>query len=721
MERSPPFPTEKEILTFINDQETPPSRREIARAFGLKNKDRTRLREVLKSLKDRGLLDQNKKSDTSDMSSKKKVIRGVQSYQPFRVPDVLPIRIESVTDEGDLVARPTDENYQAITVMVDGKRAARRKPPPGVGDRLLVRLTPSSDKLMFWGDIIRTLGRQSETFYGFVRKASRGFSFLPVDRSFKRLLNLQVPRSLKLKPGDFISGKLHRHRGQFTVTPEQILGHESDKHIISAIAIHTKGLREHFPIEAIKLAEKAELPSVENREDLRELPLVTIDGEDARDFDDAVFAEKEREGWHIVVAIADVAYYVRQGDALDQEALLRGNSTYFPDRVLPMLPEALSNGLCSLKPGEDRACLAVHMWINKQGLLKKHQFVRGIMRSHARLTYSEAQKALDGKISGLEKGFISTEVKSLYGAYLCLQNARDERGSLDFDKDEPKVLIDKQGNPSGVEFNERLESHRLIEEFMITANVAAAKTLEEKGFPCLYRVHEPPNPEKVDDLRESLKGLGLKMAKAQSLQPKVFKHILQHVKGSPIEHLVNQLVLRTQARASYSPKNGGHFGLNLPRYAHFTSPIRRYADLVVHRALISCCKLGEGGLPKDFKPTTLEEVASHISETERTSDKAAWDTVERFTALLLMPQVNKVFSGRIDGVARAGLFIELEGTAATGFLPRRMLSDNPYEFAFDPVHHQLKSRRKTYTLGDTLDVYLAEANPLTGNILLGLG
>jgi ribonuclease R len=462
-----------------------------------------------------------------------------------------------------------------------------------------------------------------------------------------------------------------------------------------------------------------------DRTDLRAIPLVTIDGADARDFDDAVWAEPDPEApdaWHALVAIADVAWYVRPDDALDGAAKERGNSVYFPDRVVPMLPEDLSNELCSLKPGVERACVAAHLWIDAHGNLTRHRFVRGLMRSAARLTYEEAQTAIDGSPSDQTRDLVAPVLRPLYGVFRALEAARKKRGSLDLDLPERQILLDPGGRIARVETRQRLDSHRLIEELMIAANVAAAETLERLRQLCMYRVHDVPDPAKLAALGEFLDSLGipgLKLAKGQAVRPHHFNAILKKAAGTPYETLVHQLVLRTQAQAVYSPTNLGHFGLGLRRYAHFTSPIRRYSDLLVHRALVAGEKLGAGALP----PTGLEEFAAagvHISMTERRAAAAERSASDRYLAAFLAERVGARFTGRISGVTRAGLFVTLHETGADGLVPMRSLPGDFY--VHDEAHHRLVGRRsrRTFTLGDAVTVRLAEANTVTASLLFAL-
>jgi ribonuclease R len=503
------------------------------------------------------------------------------------------------------------------------------------------------------------------------------------------------------------------------------VGDSADPRSFSLIAIHAHGIPTAFPGEALELAERAQPVALEARTDLREIPLVTIDGADARDFDDAVWAEPDSDhpaGWHVLVAIADVAWYVRPADALDFSARERGNSVYFPDRVVPMLPEALSNELCSLKPGVERACMAVHLWLDGDGHVRRHRFVRGLMRSAARLTYEEVQTAIDGRPNELTRPLLDRALRPLYGAYAAFERARRQRGTLELDLPERRILLDPTGHVARIEPRQRLDSHRLIEEFMIAANVAAAAELERLKQPCMYRVHDQPDPAKLAALRDFLDGIGihgLALAKGQLVRPRHFSEILQRAAGTPYATLVSELVLRSQAQAVYSPENLGHFGLALRHYAHFTSPIRRYADLLVHRALIAGLELGGGGLPR-VEAADFAEAAQHISMTERRAAAAERSAVDRYTAAFLAERVGASFAGRISGVTRAGLFVTLAETGADGLIPMRSLPTDYYDH--DEKRHRLIGRRwgRAYTLGDALSVRLAEANAVTGSLLFAI-
>jgi len=426
-----------------------------------------------------------------------------------------------------------------------------------------------------------------------------------------------------------------------------------------------------------------------------------------------VFAAPDGDGWRLVVAIADVAHYVRPGTALDQTARERGNSTYFPDRVVPMLPEALSNGWCSLRPNEDRGCLFAELRVDAAGEKRAHRFGRGLMRSAARLTYEQVQEAA-------ERGeTLNVPLAPLYGAFRALLAARQRRGTLDLDLPERRIVLDEAGHVVAVRPRPRLDSHRLIEEFMILANVAAAEELERRRAPCGYRVHAPPAAERLGALRDFLRGLGVALAPGGQVRPRDLDRVLGAVAGTELAPLVNEMVLRSQSQAAYSADNTGHFGLALPRYAHFTSPIRRYADLLVHRSLIRALRLGAGGLSGE-EAAGLEETAEHVTATERRSVAAEREAEDRYLAAFLAERVGAVFSARVSGVTRFGLFVTLPETGATGIVPRSSLPDDLWWH--DEREQTLAGRRTglVFRLGQAVEVRLAEASPVTGGLAFQL-
>lgn len=498
----------------------------------------------------------------------------------------------------------------------------------------------------------------------------------------------------------------------------RILGTKDTPAIYSLISLYEQGLTEVFSAAAVNESATATVPALDNREDLRTLPLVTIDGADARDFDDAVFAEKLPNGkYHLVVAIADVSWYVRPGSPLDQDAYQRGNSTYFPDMVVPMLPENLSNGLCSLKPHEDRACLAFHMWIDENGNMDDFKIVRGLMNSTARLTYEQVQSAKDGTPDATTAPLMDNVIKPLYEAYGLLRQAREERGAIDLDLPETKVkvVVGEDGKERPVSIDERLrvDSHRLIEEFMILANVAAASSLENK--PCVYRVHDtPPSETSLEALRETLKPYGLELPPGKIEDPKVFNNLMKEVSKLEDAQTLTRAILRVQAKAIYDTENIGHFGLALEKYAHFTSPIRRYADLLVHRSLVDEFNLGAGGL-SNGQSENLQGMSEHITETEQLSVAAERRTHDRLSAVLLSDKVGQVFNGVVNGVSPGGLFIRIDGAGADGFLPMRELPKDHYEY--DRATNSLTGKKGTFKPGSKVEVRLIEADGIKGNIL----
>jgi ribonuclease R len=536
----------------------------------------------------------------------------------------------------------------------------------------------------------RILGSANTPIVGVFCQSREGGRVVPVDRR-----NRDEYRVAEADVGGANDGELVKAEqvalGRLGIPRARIverLGRSTDPGAVSLLAIASHDIPNEFPIAAIAEAEAAPPPSLADRSDLRDVELVTIDGADARDFDDAVWAEPDpdpdnRGGWHIVVAIADVAWYVRPGTALDREARRRGNSVYFPDRVVPMLPEALSNDLCSLKPGVDRACLAAHLWIDPVGRKLRHRFERGLMCSTARLTYEQAQAARE-RPGGNRAALPQERLAALFGAYAALAPARANRGTTEIEIDVDRVLHHAEDRPVAIDRVARLDSHRLIEEFMILANVAAAEELEAKRRSCMYRIHDAPDPAKLEELRGVLDEIGvpgLTLAKGQAPKPELFNKILRRAATTPEAALVNELVLRCQAQAAYSINNIGHFGLALRRYAHFTSPIRRYADLIVHRALtagtrVDATSSAPGSVPFAMDGEDFAAVAEHISATERRAVAAERAALERYRAIILARSTGSIFPGRISGVAEFGLIITVEGNGANGLVPISNLPDD---------------------------------------------
>jgi ribonuclease R len=710
--REQSFPSRDAILAFIRAHPGKVGTREIAREFGLKNADRVELKRFLREL----------------ISQEVVAKQGKKIHEPAALPPTVMADITGRDSDGELIATPTEWDEEQSGAPPKIRIHVPRRPQPGtaagVGDRALLRVEkPDAEGGAYSGRVIKVVDHAKTRVLGIFRKLPDGGGRLvPVDKKQAgRELNIAKADSGGAEDGDLVSVDLVRSRG-FGLASGKVkerLGSLASEKAVSLIAIHAHEIPQAFSPAALREAEEAKPATVQGREDWRDVPLVTIDPPDAKDHDDAVHAEADSDpnnkgGTILNVAIADVAFYVRPGSALDRDALTRGNSVYFPDRVVPMLPERISNDLCSLVPGEPRGALAVRMVIGSDGRKRSHSFHRILMRSAAKLSYAQAQAAIDGRPDDTTGPLLETILKPLYAAYAVVKLARDERSPLDLDLPERKILLKADGTVDRVVVPERLDAHKLIEEFMILANVAAAEMLEKKALPLIYRVHDEPTVEKVHNLQEFLKTLDLPFAKSGALRPALFNRVLAQVKGHDSEPLVNEVVLRSQAQAEYSAENYGHFGLNLRRYAHFTSPIRRYADLIVHRALIRGLGLGEGALPPTETLETLSEVAAQISVTERRAMKAERETADRLIAHFLADRIGATFQGRISGVTRAGLFVKLSDTGADGLIPIRTLGSE--HFNYDEARHALVGSRSgaMHRLGDVVDVRLVEAAPVAG-------
>jgi ribonuclease R len=686
------------------------TKRDLARLFKLKGPERQALKQILSELKDEGAIEQGRK--------KSYVTAGA-------LPEVAALEIFGEDPDGDLLGRPIEwkrEEQPPSVLIVPGTDDVAR--PLGRGDRVLARITRAKDgHPPYEGRVIKRLGASAHRVLGVLARHNGRAGIEPIDRKSRHSLIVDDRDMGGAREGELVLAEpiAGRQWGGPRARVVERLGSMNEPKAVSLIAIHAHGIPTDFPRDAVLEAERAKpATSIAGRTDLRSTPFITIDPEDARDHDDAVWAgpdsDPSNRGGHIViVAIADVAHYVTYGSELDREAEKRGNSVYFPDRVVPMLPEQLSADLCSLRENEDRPCLAVRMVFDAHGEKRRHEFARGIMRSAARLTYPQAQAAFDGRPDKKTAQLQDRVMRPLWVAYRTLAQARDQRSPLDLDLPERRIIIGGDGQIQSIAFRERLESMRLIEEFMIMANVAAAETLEQARLPFIYRVHEEPSKEKLLAFSDYLRTIGIPFAKGQVMKPAVFNRILERTRGTPHQEVVNDVVLRTQAQAVYDTNNVGHFGLNLARYAHFTSPIRRYADLVVHRALIRARNLGNDGL-SDAKIPRLKETADHISMTERRAMAAERDSVDRYVAAYMQDRVGAVFEGRITGVTRFGLFLRLAETGADGLLPMRSLGTD--FFRHDEKRHALVGERtkKAYRLGEIVTVRLAEAAPLTGGL-----
>jgi ribonuclease R len=709
------LPSKEAILDFIKTtQDKNPGKREIARAFSIKAGDRIALKQLLAEMAAEGLLEGNR--------------RGFK--EPGKLPPVCVLEIVARDDEGELIAEAVGgepgENGRERVLVLPWRGAARAAESAlGQGDRILARLTRLEEAdtagYRYEAEPIKRLPKEKRRSLGIFRvRPKDGGVIDPVDRKELKEWPIAPGDEGEAKDGDLVRFDLARSGGRYGLPQARVvetLGNPKDQRKISLIAVHAHGLPDEFPPPVLREVEGLRAATPHGRTDLRSLPLVTIDPVDARDHDDAVHAAPDTDprnkgGWVVHVAIADVAHYVHPGSRLDREARLRGNSVYFPDRVVPMLPERISNDLCSLREGEERPCLAVRLIIDKHGNKRGQTLLRGLMRSAAKLAYDEAQAAIDGRPTPKCGALIEPVLKPLWGAYAALSAAREKREPLDLDLPERKIVLDKAGRVERVIVPKRLTAHRLIEEFMIQANVAVAEILEAKRAPVVYRVHDAPSKEKIISLREFLDSLDLKLPSAGSLRAGDFNKLLHRAKSLPVADLVNEVVLRSQSQAVYAADNIGHFGLHLGRYAHFTSPIRRYADLLVHRSLIRALGLGAGGLA-DAEAAELKDIAQQISDAERRAMSAERETTDRLIAGYLAERIGAEFGARISGTTRAGLFVRLDDTGADGFVPAATLNDY---YRHDETLHALVGDRTgdMYRLGDTVRVRLVEAVPSAG-------
>lgn len=711
---SAPLPSREDVVSFIANAQGKVGKREVAQHFGIKGNDRIWLKQVLKDLEIEGVVDR----------------RGKTVHKAGQLPPVVMADITKRDRDGELIAVPTEwdeaEHGSIPTVII----VAPRKPRPGmpvagVGDRALLRVDPlkPGDIHHYSGRVIKIIAKKQAQVLGIFRALPEGGGrLIPVDKKSR-------DQELQIKPGDegeALDGDLiavsvvkHGRFGLPTAKVKERLGSVKSEKAVSLIAIFAHNIPNEFPKAVLDEAEKAQPVSLDGREDWRHVPLVTIDPADAKDHDDAVHAVPDDDpnnvgGYVVTVAIADVASYVRPGSAMDREAQERGNSVYFPDRVVPMLPERISNNLCSLRPREDRPALAVRMIIGPDGRKIRHSFHRVMMRSAEKLSYQQAQAAIDGRPDDVTRPILDTILKPLWAGYELVKRARDIREPLFLDLPERKIVLNPDGTVDRIFVPERLEAHKLIEEFMILANVAAAESLEKAESDLIYRVHDEPSLEKMRSLSEVLASIGLKLPGQGPIKPELFNRILRSVDGTEHQLFINEVVLRSQSQAEYAAENYGHFGLNLRRYAHFTSPIRRYADLIVHRALITALKLGKDGLPPDTTRAELIEISAKISAAERRAMAAERETIDRLIAHFLADRIGATFNGQISGVTKAGLFIKLSETGADGFIPAATIGNDYYRY--DERTHSMRGddTGETYRLGDKVEVKLVEAAPVAG-------
>ena len=705
-------PTREMVLDYLEKNPHLGAKRDIARGLDVAVEHRPELRRILNELEAEGALVRTAK----------------RAFSPAEMPPPTGIvKFERIDRDGELIGRAMGRDGPfGPDIMFTGPSGANHRKGGiplalGVGERALCKIEKGRDGI--WrARAIRKVDATPETSLIGVYRANRhGGTVEPTSRKEKSEFIVERSDAKDATDGDLvrIQARPARGYGPRRASVIEILGRLEDPRAASIIAMHTHGVPDEFPEAVVNEANKAR-PAQSPREDLTRIPLITIDPEDARDHDDAVYAESDGHGgWRVIVAIADVSAYVRVGTALDREAYKRGNSTYFPDRVSPMLPEHLSADLCSLKEGELRETFAVEIFFNAGGHKTKHRFIRGKMRSAAKLSYAQAQNAIDGNPDDKTGPLLESVLKPLWAAYHTVTKARNLRAPLDLDLPERRVRIGPDGKIASISLRERFDAHRLIEEFMIQANVCAAETLEDKRSPLVYRVHEEPSEEKINNLSNFLPTIGLRWTRGEKITGSRFNKLLADVRASENEHLVNEMVLRTQAQARYAHENLGHFGLNLLKYAHFTSPIRRYSDLIVHRALIRALDLGPDGMT-DQDRVRLEEMAEHVTMTERRSMAAEREATDRYLVIYMADRVGAIFDARIAGVTRAGLFVRVAENGADGFIPASRLSEEYW--VYDDTSSALVAQRsgQRYEMGMTVQVKLMEATPVTGGLLFSM-
>jgi len=707
---SQPFPARAEIVRFILESPGPVGKREIARAFKLDSVQKMKLKGILRELEADGSVQKGK---------------GKSLAEPGTLPNVSVIDLTGLDDMGDVIGRPVIWDHDTPVPVIRMVRD-RTKAAVGPGDKVLARMTLKGPKRsdgssLYEGRVIKRLAQRAREVIGIFEGSSEGGRIIPSDRKAKSELKVTKGDTLDAQAGEVVRARVNAGKsyGLPSATVIERFGGEGGAKSVSLLAIAEADIPVAFSEDALAAASKATAAPLGGREDLRTIPLVTIDGADARDFDDAVFAEADSDprnpdGFHLIVAIADVSWYVQPGQPLDSDAKERGNSVYFPDRVVPMLPEALSNGWCSLVPLEDRPTFAVHLWINGDGTLLRHKFARAAIRSAARLTYIQVQTAMDGKPDDTTAPLMDAAIRPLYAAYGALLRGRRARGVLELEMPERTAIIGPEGSVTGVEVRERVDSHKLIEEFMILANVAAGTELEKRQVGGLYRIHDRPSEEKLSALRDFLSSMDMHLA-AGNIRPRQFNAIIQKASETPHARMVNEIILRSQAQAVYAPGNIGHFGLALRTYAHFTSPIRRYSDLVVHRALIETLKLGDDG--SVLEPDDLVRMGEHLSVTERRASGAERSAMDRFMSLFLADRIGGIFDAHINGATRAGLFVTLDETGADGLIPMSRLPRDFYDV--DAARHRLVGRDsgQAFQVGQDVEVRLVEAAPVSGGLI----
>jgi ribonuclease R len=691
------LPSRQQILDLISESDAPAGKREIARAFGLHGADKIALKALLKDMADEGLIDS---------------APGRAFHKMGGVPKVTVLRVVDVDEDGQAWAVP--ERWEADTAAPRLRLRERKKQSAlGPGDRILARTEEAGKGWI--AHPMKKLARGEELMLGVLHQEGDRWFLQGVEKRERR--DFPVSDRGEAEVGDLVLAEKTGRPPRLTARVVERLGDPFQPRSFSLIAIHRHGIPHAFSEEALAEADRVSRMELGTREDLRHLPIVAIDPVDARDHDDAVWAEATEDGWNTIVAIADVSFYVRPGSQLDREARKRGNSVYFPDRVVPMLPETLSAEMCSLKEGVDRAALACHMEIGKDGTLKRFRFSRAVVRLAANIAYEDAQAAIDGAEAAVDPALVETALRPLWDCWKALYAARARREPLELDLPERRVVLDEKGRIMSVAPRERLDAHKLIEDYMIAANVAAAKALEAKKAPVMYRDHEPPGREKLVALKDFLKTFEVEFALGQVIRPATFNRVIERIGEADFRPQVMEQILRTQTQAYYAPQNAGHFGLSLGSYAHFTSPIRRYADLVVHRSLVGAYDLGPEAERTRLTPGEAEAmdlIGESISQLERRAMEAERETIDRYVAAYLSERVGEIVETRITGVQPFGFFATVEGLGGDGLVPVSTLGQE--YFRYDEASQTLtgEDSETVFAPGQRLKLRLAESNPVTG-------
>ena len=697
------LPSKEKILEYLNNGGLF-RKKEMAEKLGVPKNCRADFRRFLQDMERNGEIPNNKKTDNKQPSTRD----DAKSIGVFKVC--------KIDDDGEILCIPDESTHNDVIpeIYVQGK------PAPKIGDKILGRISKQSENV-YSCTVIKILTNSQKNIIGVLEKTQKGFNLISSDKKDRNIYFVERDDAQDSQDKDMVIAMPKRGKSKLqknAVVVEKI-GSINEAKCFSMLSIVKHNIPNIFDKKIIDETQKMTVPNLDKRTDLRTIPLVTIDGADARDFDDAVYAEPNNNGFKILVAIADVAHYVKNNSELDKEALKRGNSVYFPDLVVPMLPEKLSNDLCSLVPNQDRACMAVWIDINDNGEIINYKFIRGLMKSHARLTYEQAQNACEGNLCDTTQN-IKQQIDNLYNAYKLLSKARKKRNTLELDIPENQVIMDKNSNIIDILPRTRLDSHKMIEEFMISANIASAVALQEKNQNhIMYRVHDLPPKDKIEAFNTALQEFNMKLPIDGAITPKHFSAIISITKDTEHSTFISDIILRCQSQAVYSPENLGHFGLALKNYCHFTSPIRRYSDLLVHRALIDAYNLGNDGLKQEQKEK-FEEIAGNISNTERTAQKAERETMDKYLSLFMQDKVGSIFNAKVSGVNDFAMFIKLIETGAEGIMFLKNIRGDYY--IHDSKNHCIVGRKtKTrYRMGDLINVKLQQVSPIKGGLEFSL-